>query len=449
MTNPKSRIIAAVAGTFALGAVAWAEPTQQERIQALEAQVAELQATRAQNTQDLAATIDSVLRDAERRSQLMAAGGDMGAGYDSGFYIRGTNWEVRPGAHFQFRGVADFRDDGDDDDDIVDDIEDDTEAGFEIRRMKFSLEGYAVTKNLTYSFIWATDREGGGVYLEDAVVKYMFADVWGIRAGQYKDPVNHEELTSSKRLLAADRSMLNELLAGGVLDRTQGMSLVYGDYDANTPIYGELMLHDGLNEDNTNFTDHTFEVGVSGRVEFKAMGDWKSYRDFSAMNNKENLLVFGGGFDWSNTDDGADGDDGDIWTLAFDAQFETDKLGIFGAAIVRNIDEELLGSDDDMTDWGFLLQGGYMLNPSWELFARYDVTIFDEDVIADEDTFQEVTIGLNYFLGDNGSAGHRAKITVDFTWLPDGSPAELDGLGILGGSNEDEYVLRGQFQLVI
>jgi hypothetical protein len=443
MTNPKSRIFAAVAGTLALGAAAWAEPSQQDQIDALRAEVAELRANQAQDTKVLAATIDSVLRDAERRSQLMAAG-DMGAGWDNGFYIRGNNWEVKPGAHFQFRGVADFRED-DDDDDLVDDISDDTESGFEIRRMKFSLEGYAVTKNLTYSFVWATHREGGGVTLEDAVVKYMFADLWALRAGQYKDPVNHEELVSSKKQLAADRSLLNELLGGGILDRTQGVSLVYGDYDANTPIYAELMLHDGLNQDNTDFTDHTFEWGVSGRAEFKASGDWKNYSDFSAMKTKDNLLVFGGGFDWS------DAEDGDVVTGALDVQFETGQLGLFGALIVRNIDEELLGTDDDMTDWGALVQAGWLFNPSWELFGRYDVTIFDEDVINDEDTFHEFTVGLNYFLGDNGSAGHRAKITVDLTWLPNSAPSSETGLGILGSGSDDdsEFVLRGQFQLVI
>ncbi len=443
MTNPKSRIFAAVAGTLALGAAAWAvEPTQAERIEALEAQVAQLQARQAQDTSTLAATIDSVLRDAERRSQLLAAGG-AGAGYDDGFFIRGNNWELRPGAQFQFRGVADFRDD-DDDDDLIDDITDDTEAGFEMRRMKLWLRGYAVSPNLTYSFIWAANREGGGVSLEDAEVKYRFADAWAVRAGQYKDPVNHEELVSSTRQLAADRSLLNELLGGGVLDRTQGVSIIYGDYTANAPIYAELMLHDGLNQDNTNYTDHTFEWGVAGRLEFKAMGDWKSYRDFSAMNNKENLLVIGGGFDFSDAEE-----DGEVWTGALDVQFETDKLGLFGAAIVRSIDKKLLGTRDNMTDWGLLVQAGYMLSPSWEIFGRYDVTIFDEDVIADEDTFHEFTIGLNYFLGENGAAGHRAKITVDLTWLPNGAPNEQTGLGILGNTDKDEVVLRGQFQLVL
>ena len=57
--------------------------------------------------------------------------------------------------------------------------------------------------------------------------------------------------------------------------------------------------------------------------------------------------------------------------------------------------------------------------------------------------------GVNYFLGDNGAAGHRAKFTVDFGFLPDGSPADLPDLGYIGANGEDEWLLRAQFQLWI
>ena len=113
MTNTKSRLFMAVAGVLSLGAVAaWAaEPAQDIRIQQLEAKVAALETQQAQNSKDLAATVDSVLRDAEKRSQLLANGGDMGAGYDAdGFYIKaGDAWVLRPSILFQFWNVTDYR----------------------------------------------------------------------------------------------------------------------------------------------------------------------------------------------------------------------------------------------------------------------------------------------------------------------------------------------------
>lgn len=457
MTNSKTRMFVAVVGALSIGTAAWAaEPSQDQRIAELESKLANLETKQAANSKDIAATIDSVLRDAEKRSQLLAAG-DSGAGYDNGFFIRmGDAWVLKPGAQFQFRGVADFREDAGADEDT------ETETGFEVRRMKLMLHGSIVTKDLTYGVVWATNRDTGAVFLEDAWGKYALADDWAVKAGQYKDPVHHEELVSSSRQLAADRSLLNEILGGGYLDRTQGVSLIYGNYTKNNPVYGELMVHDGANQDNTNYigktagglaagtpASHSFDFGVTGRLEWKHSGDWKAYQDFSAMGNKEDLLVLGGGVDWSQSGDG------DVITGTVDGQWENSGgLGIYGAVLVQNSNEELVGGTDDVTDWGFLLQAGYMLNEAWELFGRYDGTYLDSDVVfangETEDTFHEITVGLNYFLGTNGSAGHKAKITVDLTYLPNGAPGSDSGLGILGDTNgEAEWVVRGQFQLVI
>ena len=43
--------------------------------------------------------------------------------------------------------------------------------------------------------------------------------------------------------------------------------------------------------------------------------------------------------------------------------------------------------------------------------------------------------------------GHAAKFTLDLTWLPNGSPVGASGAGIVAqASDEDQFVLRGQFQ---
>lgn len=443
MTNAKSRIIAAVAGALTVGtAAAWAaEPSQQAQIQALEAKVAALEAKQADNTAT-AAAIDSVLRDAERRSQLLAVSGDQGAGYDNGFYIRAGEWTLRPGALFQFWNVTDFRQDTDGA------KSDEIDNGFEVHRMKLILEGTAFTRDLEYSFIWDTERDGGGVFLEDAWAKYMFSDQWGIRAGQFKDPVSHEWLVNDGRQLAAERSMLNEVLGGGFEGRTQGATIVYGDHSKNNPLNVEAGLTDGLGEQNTNFTKHTFDFGVAGRAEYLVMGDWKNYADFSAMNTAADLLVIGVGGDWSQAGDG------NVWTATVDAQYEnTAGLGVYGGLIYRHVDGELLGAPDDNDDWGGVIQVGYMLNPQWEIFGRYDYTRTDVDVASagDEDNFHELTAGVNYFMF-NGAA-HRAKITADLSYFPNGVPGALFDNTIIGAEDanngSDEWVARVAFQLWI
>ena len=67
-----------------------------------------------------------------------------------------------------------------------------------------------------YRFQWATNRNGGNLFLEEAYITHAFTaerDL-ALKVGQYKDVTFHEEITSSKRLLAVDRSLMNEVLAG-------------------------------------------------------------------------------------------------------------------------------------------------------------------------------------------------------------------------------------------
>lgn len=435
----KQVLTAAIAGTLALSTGAWADDSA--KIAELEAKVAALEARQTQNSRDVASTIDAVLRDAEKRSQLLAAG-DSSAGYDDkGAYFRkGDEFLLRTNFQFQFRNVTAYRDA--EDDDSEGDGDDEITNGFEIRRMKFEVTGFAFTKDLEYVFVWATNRSGGSMYLEDAYIRYMFAQDLYLLAGQFKDPVNHEELVSAKRQMAVDRSIVNEALGGGKLDRVQGAGIVYGGgKDKKNPINAVVVLTDGYNTDNTDFTQAGSKYfGVAGRVEFLAMGDWKDYQDFTAKGTKEDLLVIGAGFDWTQGETGPGDASYDDVTLAADVQYENSAgLGAFLA--VHYIDSDLM----DNNPWGVVGQLSYLVDgKQLEVFGR--VGYLDTDVDSVEEIW-ELTFGINYYLGKDGAAGHRAKVTIDVTWLPEGSDDD-SGIGYPGG-DDDIFVVRGQFQLLI
>jgi hypothetical protein len=437
MFDRTRRLVLTAVSTLCLtGAAYAADPTAEQRIQQLEAKIAALEARQTTNDAAVASTIDSILRDADRRSTLMQNSTSMGAGYDDGFFIRsGDNWVLRPGALFQFRHNIWGGDDAGGDSDV--------ENGFEIRHMQLSLEGVAFSPDLTYSIEWDTMTNGGEMNLNHAWARWMFSDDWGTRIGQWKVPVSHEWLVADGRLLAADRSLADTLFSSGAVDRSQGVTVVYGAYDNDNPLYVEAGLHDGASEADTNFQDDDADFGVAARAEYKVFGNWLAYSDFSARQNRDGLLVIGAGGDWSQSGDS------DLISAAIDAQWESQNgLGVYGALLFQNVEPG--GGLDDFTNFGLVAQAGYMLNPSWELFGRYSGSFFDEDLPGSgEDTFHELTVGVNYFLGDNGAAGHRAKFTVDFGFLPDGSPADLPDLGYIGANGEDEWLLRAQFQLWI
>jgi len=462
-------ITAAVAGVVLVGASAARadEPTVDQlkaQLEELNKKVAALETRQSVNNADVQATIDQVMRDADRRTHLLADNADFSAGYDTTFFIRaGDAFLLRPQINFQFRNVTDFRQNtsGNKGDEI--------ENGFEVRRLQFILEGTIINKDINYQFVWNTNREtntqvardatgaaiatvdvksGGNLFLEDAWVRDMFAEQWGIRLGQFKDPVTHEKLVSDKRLVAVERSLLDAVLGGGYEDRVQGVTGIFGGYRANQPLYVEAGITDGIASLNTDFTKHTFDFGVVARAEYKVMGEWKDYNDMTAKGTKGDLLVVGVGGDWSQ------GGDGNSIVATVDAQYEnTTGLGIYGAVIVRQLDAELLGGTDDQTDYGALVQVSYLLSPAWEVFGRYDFIKFDTDRIfgtTSEDTFHEITGGVVYYMGDNGSAGHRMKITVDLNWLPNGAPSGQKGLGYIGDTGgDDEFALRAQFQFLL
>jgi hypothetical protein len=170
-------------------------------------------------------------------------------------------------------------------------------------------------------------------------------------------------------------------------------------------------------------------------------GNRKQYDDFSARKNESDLLVIGGGADWSQ------GGDGNVFFHTVDAQWEnTQGLGVYGALIgVYRDSAELVAGEDDSYDWGVLVQAGYMLDEKVEIFGRWNVTMLDEDLLAagEDDTLNEFTIGANYFL-----YGHNAKFTVDVSYLPDGSPVNTSGLGVLA-TGDDEIVVRAQLSLFL
>lgn len=453
MTRKYMTIPAVVAGALGMSnAVASAaEPTADElmkQIEALQAKVQQLEVKQQQaiSARDVDATVDKVLRDAEKRSQLLQMEG-FTAGWDNGFKLQSANGDflLQPYFQFQFRNTTNFVDSTavfDDDDDIVGfSGEDQTQNGFEIRRMKFGVKGNAFTPDLTYNFRWATRSSGGNLVLEQATIQYQFVENWAFKVGQFKDHWTHEETTSSERQLAVDRSLMNELIGGGLTDYVQGVVLLYNP--ADSALRGEVAYHDGLNTDNTDWQEGGGGIsivdpnwGVSARIEYKVMGDWKAYNDFTAMGTKEDLLVVGGGMDFTQ------GGSQDVWLHTIDAQYENAAgLGIYGAFVGNWIDGG--PTDDDFYNWGFLVQAGYMLNEKLEVFGRFDYTKFDFDTVTGRDDFSEATVGVNYYF-----RGHAAKFTLDFTWLFNGAPENVPGIGVLA-SDDDEFVIRGQFQLLL
>ncbi len=441
----------------------------QQRIHDLESRVNDLESRKASPSNDRLSPADvsaverAVLADADQHTQMNVLA--FPSGYDSqnGFVLQSSdgNFSIHPGALFQFRFNGDTRNDvpnpggG-----IAGGQGGDGQTGFELTRMRLSLDGNLFNPQITYYFQVGQDTNMGAVSLFDAYLVYRVSaqSPLALKAGQFKDPVWHEKNIYPSNLMAADRSLVDAFVGGGQTARVQGAAMVY-DLER---FRGQAAFHDGYNSANTP----AFSAGGLGvvtgagggllptnwggtvRAEYLLIGDRKSdfnpfseYDQFSAKDDKQTILVVGGGADYSEA--GAN----KILFHTVDAQLNMTNGWAFYAAYLgayRDLLSNKGVAPGSYYDSGFLLQGSYMMTSQLEPFARYDYTHLDgkaEPGIV-KDSLHEITIGANYYLYDQ-----HMKVTIDGTWLPNGSPADVPILGILKDDGHNELLGRIQLQL--
>ena len=191
--------------------------------------------------------------------------------------------------------------------------------------------------------------------------------------------------------------------------------------------------------------------GFAGRAEYKPWGQWSQYRDFTALDDTCELLVFGGGFDY--TEAGHQ----DAIRHVVDVVYESPRgLSAYAAYLGRFT---LRGGRDgqDTYDPSVRVQVAMLVTRQIEPFARYDYFHLDgrELPTGVKANVHELTLGTNYYLHS-----YRAKFTADVIYLPLGTPIADDAGDVLstgatianssftrGGGKE--IVARVQFQLVL
>lgn len=412
--------------------------------------LADGEATSARSADEVRALVAEMLADAETRSSLLQAGAM--AGHDGRHFTLASAdglFRLNVSGQIQFRYNMNWRDDDAPDDADPDDPDfadtDDFVPGFQTRRTKLEFGGHVFERELYYKVVGAFDRDGGDFELEDAYVGYDMGNGWTVQWGQFKLPLLREELVSSKYQLAVDRSVTNEVFNQG---RSQGVQAAYEQEDWRAM----AAFSDGIGSANTDLGDPTSaDWALTGRFEYKFSGDWSQFRYFSSPQGSDSGLLVGAAAHYeSAADTGADGDETDRFIYTIDASYVADGWNLFAALVGNDIKDgvsvadggtELFSGDSD--NFGYILQGGIFVAEQIELFGRWDHTFFDDDLATGNDELRTITAGMNYY-----AHGHAAKFTADVQWLLDEMPFSNTGIGILSSANEDQIVLRLQFQLL-
>ena len=430
-------------------------------------------------------TADELNKEATQKSQFITAEGFTAGHNDGRFVIQSDdgNFVLRPFLHLQFRGVVADRQGFQG---TKTHPEDEVDAGFEVRRMKFGFDGNAFSPDLTYMFVWATQRTsqnnnvtsttgttkgttigtvsnslGGVPLLEEAWVKYHIPSTpFAIRAGQIKDPVLHDQIVRTRGQQSAERSLTADLFVNGDA-YTEGVTFIY---DQNASVRTEAGVNHGLRSADTNFLSYPnngslnqFNYGVAGRVEYKAFGDWKDYSQMGARGRQGTVAGVGSGRDYSER-----GHDGQV-VAAIDAAYSSPNgLSLYGAFVDRytthnfgyytqaiqgaNIsagDPAVAGKPTN--EYSVLGQVSYVIDQKIEPFGRWEYIKLEGTPAGSHNYLNALTGGVNYYVH-----GRNLKLTGEVLYLPQGLPVNDTATDELINSNgKTELVYEVQLELFL
>jgi hypothetical protein len=382
-----------------------------------------------------------LVADAGTRSSLLQGGA---SGYDGMFNISdGTgNNRLNIGGTAQLRWTVSIRDD-----ESFGDPED-FNIGFNTPTTRLRAWGNVWDKALSYKIQGDFGSDGGdnGSFgLQEAWGKYTTDNGLGIRWGQFKLPVIRESLVDDEYQLAIDRSETSQ-----VFDQqySQGIEVSYAA-DAFR-IFGAYS--DGAATANTDFNSGAeADFAVTVRAEGKFMGaDWERFNDFTSWRSAaDNGLLVGAAAHFQTGGDTGGTAEVDAYILTADAQFEGQGWNVMGAVYASNVDAG--GADSDTFGW--TVQGGVFVADQWEIFARANMTMFDDTGPVTsggaDDELMFATIGVNYYLSpESHAAKFSAEVSTAFNDTSGFFSADNTNNGFLGDTEDGEIVIRWQMQVM-
>ena len=440
--------------------------------------------------------VQDTLADSAARASLQASG--QTAGWDKGFFLASPdgNFRLNIKGQLQVRWAFNYRDRPSGAPQPTADLNQEETWGFELRRARIAFTGYLVDPSWEYEFQPAFRRGGGtagGGSLDNAWVRKTveaFGGKASLRAGQFKGPYNKEETVSSARQLAVERTIVGETFTtkwvqGIEFLQAWDRAKIYGFYGdrsralASIPTDGldpALGFPDSINTGSFSIpqTDYSFIA----RAEWLVSGSWKQVDDQTSPASEEFGLLFGvagmaeayRGLPVSETI----GNDeyfnpASLWGATADVTVAAGGVTVLAAGYFRQVQlaSEVAtrggGTNDELLQWGFTIQGSFYLTDHLEPYARWEVGSTDTDQYrtaasalgVDADSANVITIGTNWY--PEGSKNRNIKLTgdvgfslapvVDFAqsgadWLPALEPAAG------GDYSSTQIVVRTQLQLL-
>jgi len=286
----------------------------------------------------------------------------------------------------------------------------------------------------------------GQVQLDEAWIQTdFFSDGLNVRAGQFRTPFSREMQVEEEFQLFASRSFVDTIFGA---QNTQGIMLTW---EGNRARFF-ASFNDGARTQNTNFNSATeADFGVTGRAELLLAGEsWDQFDDFTSERGDGFGLLAGAAVHYQQGGDtgaltvSGTTPDVEVFSYTGDISFENNGWNGFAAFHGRTMDMTA-GSFDD---YGLVAQTGFRIFENGEIFGGYEGVFADSNRGLADDNMNFAKAGYTHYI-----AGHAAKFTTDVFYSFDDSTGmntlgSFGNQGLLGGTGEGEFGLRGQIQLV-
>ncbi len=380
--------------------------TMEERVAALENELAELKDDRQEKLRQLenegSSTAQRQEQAAEVEHELVATGTEnqstLVAGWDRGFFLGSadnrfrleiTGW-IQP--RFEYRSRPDAED----------------TSSFLMRRVRLDFRGHVFDERITFRVMPELARTAN---LRDAWIDYEWNRAFQVRAGQFTVPFQWHRYVSPRRQHFAERGDPSETF-GFPTGRDIGV-MAHGRNEDNTFGYG-VGVFDGAGR-NVGISNSSGNMG-SARVTWAALGELPREESDLGFSDQLQLSFLGGvqgayrneARDWDLGRSPAPGNTRADWVSS------TAGVGLRYRGFSQVLDGYLRRVDpdspavDSYSGWAYMASTGYFVVPEkWELVGRWSQLRLDKD---DRDTRQdELGLGVNWYV-----KGHDHKIRLNY-----------------------------------
>ncbi|MFQ5647049.1 MAG: porin [bacterium] len=309
---------------------------------------------------------------------------------------------------------------------------DDT-SDFNIRRMRFQLDGY-MYKHVDYKFEISMDKLKP-MSMKDAWVGFRYVPYARLRVGQFKSPFSRQRVVSSSKLQIIERSPIQVLYPGrdlgiemsgknigGMFDYAVALLSGIGDkrkfQDTDNDYFltdGRIALHPlGIVKHSEGDTAHTrnFRFEIAGNFLYAPRQVAFGEKDTNAMFNNKKV------YDIAELAELPEGDTlnlgpelsmvfkgfsllAEAYWAQFSPDWKTYDLPNLGAPKTRR----------DIKTFGAFVQGGFFVIPkTLELTGRFDYLDIDTRRFNDSGDLRAYTGGINFF----PEKDHMYKLQANF-----------------------------------